>query len=153
MADWSIWRTLRCLAVTLAAALAPAGGVLAEGIPDRDLILICLSDHEGAPEHCRDLLFAPCAYRQQQGLARACAFRLRRQWEWLLEAEIDAHKADKTPGSELDAFNADVGGWKALREAACPLPRDDPGTASTQRNQCRIVEIALKWQHLVQTRY
>lgn len=145
-----IRRPPHSIAALALGALCLCTAAAAEGIPDRARILACLSENTRTPEVCRALLLAPCTYRQSQGLARACSFRLRRQWEWLLDAEIDRHRSGLAAEADQRKFDREVDRWTFERKDACPLPRDDPKTASTRRNECRILDLAIRWHSLTQ---
>ncbi len=135
------------VAITATIFLAFFLSARAEGLPDRERILDCLSEHEDAAR-CQPLLLAPCAYRVQQGLGRACTYRLRQHWEHVLKDAIMAYQAT-LPGPEArSALNDRAGDWAKDRKATCPLPRDNPATASARRNVCRIVDLARRWHWL-----
>ena len=139
---------LACAVFSMAASMPEH--VRSEGIPDRDLILACLTENAGVPGQCSEVIFAPCSYRQQQGLARACAYRLRQQWDWVLEDEIAEHRAGLASTADQEAFDNAAAQRIGARDIACPLPRDDPATASLRRNQCRILDIVGQWHGLQQ---
>lgn len=116
---------MRALLLTLM-LLAPAPAYAGELVNDEQ-VAACLADNAGEPETCGGVLEAPCAHHRNNGLLRACLFRLRERWE----RQVATSDAAMPSANEM--------------AATCPREGAEPVGVSIRRNRCRIMVLATRW--------